>query len=146
MSGHLLPRVVRHRDAPGYCGMDRNRFDAEVRPAITEIPIGHRGIAFDRLELDAWLDAYISERGRPSRSRKGEIQCELGQKGSSFSEANGSSTSSTSVRGSSSVSARSRKTMQKLGFGAVSSKSTTSGQSNFEQALIACGQMGRQST
>ncbi|MBT2322914.1 hypothetical protein J7E62_11215 [Variovorax paradoxus] len=126
--------------------MDRNRFDAEVRPALTEIPIGHRGIAFDRIELDAWLDAYIAERGRPSRARKGETPCELGQKGSSSSGAIGSSTSSTSAKGSSSGSARSRRTTLKPGFGADSSRSTTSGQSNFEQALIACGQMGRQST
>lgn len=142
----LAPRVLRHRDAPAYLGMDRNRFDAEVRPALTEIPIGDRGIAFDRSELDAWIEAYIAQRGRPSRARKGETPCELGQKGSSSSGANGSSTSSILVTGSSSASARSRRMTQKPGFGASNSKSTTSGQGNFEQALIACGQMGRQST
>ena len=47
----LLPRLVRFRDAPFYLGMDRNRFNAEVRPQLTEIPIGTQGIAFDRLEL-----------------------------------------------------------------------------------------------
>jgi len=36
----LQPRLIRFRDAPGYLGMDRNRFNAEVRPALTEIPIG----------------------------------------------------------------------------------------------------------
>src|SRR5688572_13601878 len=109
----VQPRVIRHRDAPGYCGMDRNRFDAEVRPALTEIPIGDRGIAFDRLELDAWVEAYIAQRGRPSRARKGETPCELGQRGSSSSGMSGSSPSSTLGRESSSASARSRKTMQK---------------------------------
>ena len=43
----LLPRLVRLRDAPFYLGMDRNRFNAEVRPDLAEIPIGAQGIAFD---------------------------------------------------------------------------------------------------
>ncbi|MCH8101337.1 MAG: hypothetical protein IIB74_13015, partial [Proteobacteria bacterium] len=61
----LLPRLVRFRDAPGYLGMDRNRFNAEVRPYLTNIPIGQQGVAFDRLELDAWVEDYISRNGRP---------------------------------------------------------------------------------
>ena len=60
----LLPRLVRLRDAPAYLGMDRNRFNREVRPRLTTIPIGRQGIAFDRLELDAWVDDYVSCNGR----------------------------------------------------------------------------------
>ena len=60
----LAPRLVRLRDAPYYLGMDRNRFNREVRPFITSIPIGRQGIAFDRLELDAWLEDYKSRNGR----------------------------------------------------------------------------------
>lgn len=26
----ILPRVIRQRDAPGYLGMDRNRFDRDI--------------------------------------------------------------------------------------------------------------------
>jgi hypothetical protein len=63
----LLPRLIRFRDAPYYLGMDRNRFNAEVRPCLTEIPIGKQGIGFDRLELDAWLDDYIARNGRPAQ-------------------------------------------------------------------------------
>ena len=78
MSLQILPRILRYRDAPAYVGMDRNRFDADVRPSITEIPIGERGIAFDRLELDAWLEAYIAACGRPGRNQgKGEKSCGL---------------------------------------------------------------------
>ena len=66
---HFLPRLVRLRDAPFYLGMDRNRFNSEVRPYITEIPIGEQGIAFDRLELDAWADQYKSCNGRPGQPR-----------------------------------------------------------------------------
>jgi len=65
----LLPRLVRFRDAPFYLGMDRNRFNAEVRPQLTEIPIGTQGIAFDRLELDAWVEQYKSRNGRPAQPK-----------------------------------------------------------------------------
>ena len=65
----LLPRLVRFRDAPFYLGMDRNRFNTEVRPHLTEIPIGTQGIAFDRLELDAWVEQYKSRNGRPAQQR-----------------------------------------------------------------------------
>lgn len=61
----ILPRLIRFRDAPRYLGMDRNRFNAEVRPYVTEIPIGSQGIAFDRLDLDAWVEQYKSRNGRP---------------------------------------------------------------------------------
>ncbi len=66
----ILPRVIRLRDAPAYLGMDRNRFGAEVRPYVTTIPIGRQGIAFDRLELDAWVDDYGSRNGRPAKRSK----------------------------------------------------------------------------
>ena len=49
----LLPRLIRLRDAAFYLGMDRNRFNREVRPHIPALPIGAQGIAFDRLDLDA---------------------------------------------------------------------------------------------
>ncbi len=61
------PRIIRLRDAPAYLGMDRNRFNAEVRPILTEIPIGVQGIGFDRLELDAWVEDYVARNGRPAR-------------------------------------------------------------------------------
>jgi hypothetical protein len=35
----ILPRFIRLRDAPAYLGMDRHRFNYEVRPHLTEIPI-----------------------------------------------------------------------------------------------------------
>ena len=63
----IAPRLVRFRDAPRYLGMDRNRFNAEVRPYLTEVPVGKQGIGFDRLELDAWFEDYKSRNGRPAR-------------------------------------------------------------------------------
>ena len=63
----VQPRIIRFRDAPFYLGMDRNRFNVEVRPYLTEVPIGKQGVGFDRLELDAWLDDYIARNGRPAQ-------------------------------------------------------------------------------
>ncbi|MBK6739449.1 MAG: hypothetical protein IPG64_17160 [Haliea sp.] len=54
-----LPRLLRARDAPFCAGMDRNKFNRELRPYLTEIPLGKQAIAFDRLELDAVIDEYI---------------------------------------------------------------------------------------
>ena len=61
----ILSYLVRLKDAPFYLAMDRNRFNAEVRPQLIEVPIGSQGIAFLRLELDAWADDYASRNGRP---------------------------------------------------------------------------------
>jgi hypothetical protein len=73
----LQPRLVRLRDAPSYLGMDRNRFNREVRPFLTTIPIGRQGIAFDRLELDAWVDDYVSCNGRrPKASLPEDDTCQ----------------------------------------------------------------------
>ena len=66
----ILPRLLRFRDAPSYLGMDRNRFNQEVRPHLVEVPIGRQGIAFDRLELDAWVDQYVACNGRPAARRR----------------------------------------------------------------------------
>ena len=65
---NFLPRLIRLRSAAEYLGMDKNRFAKEVRPFLTEIPIGTQGIAFDRLELDDWVDQYKSRNGRPGQS------------------------------------------------------------------------------
>ena len=67
----IVPRLLRLRDAPAYLGMDRNRFNKEVRSLVTEIRIGNQGIAFDRLELDAWVDQYKARNERP-RSDTGD--------------------------------------------------------------------------
>ena len=65
----LLPRLIRLRDAPYYLGMDRNRFNAEVRPYLTYIPIGNQGVAVDRQVLVACADAH-KRRSRRAGSRR----------------------------------------------------------------------------
>ena len=87
----IAPRIIRFRDAPHYLGMDRNRFNAEVRPHLTEVPIGKQGIGFDRLELDAWFEDYKSRNGRPAR--KGANTWDANEyPASSGAEASGTST------------------------------------------------------
>ena len=66
----VLPRFLRLKDAPKYLGMDRNRFCQEVRPFITEIRMGTRSVAFDRLELDAFADQYRKRNGRPTSHKE----------------------------------------------------------------------------
>lgn len=67
----IQPRLIRLRDAAAYLGMDKNRFNAEVRPYVTEIPIGSQGIGFDRLDLDSWFEDYKTRNGRPGSAMKG---------------------------------------------------------------------------
>ena len=62
----ILPKVIRLRDAPAYLGMDKNRFNREVRPTLAVIPIGIQGIGFERLDLDAWMEDYKQRSGRPA--------------------------------------------------------------------------------
>ena len=94
----LLPRLVRLRDAPFYLGMDRNRFNAEVRPRLTELRIGTQGVAFDRLELDAWADDYVQRNGRPGQPIGGLTWDEEGPPDSISATGSGTSTSSSEER------------------------------------------------
>jgi hypothetical protein len=64
--GYMEVRFIRLRDAPLYLGMDKNRFNCEVLPNISVNPIGIQGIAFDRIDLDAWANDYKSRNGIPS--------------------------------------------------------------------------------
>lgn len=71
---NIIPRLIRLRDAPVYLGMERHRFNEVVRPNLTEIPIGSQGIAFDRLDLDAWVDDYIQCSGRPAATKQRSLE------------------------------------------------------------------------
>ena len=89
----LLPRLIRLRDAPAYLGMDRHRFNHEVRPGLTIVPIGQQGIAFDRLELDAWVDEYMSSNGRVQNVGGSKAWVESDRPVSSNGPASGTTTS-----------------------------------------------------
>ena len=80
----IPPRFIRFMDAPGYLGMCRDEFNKTVRPNVREFPIGKQGVAFDRIELDEWADAYIESKSiektvnqdnnRPRSERQGEAK------------------------------------------------------------------------
>ena len=61
----MQPRLIRLRDAPNYLGMDRNRFNTEVRTCLNTLKIGKQGIAFDRMDLDQWADEFKKKQGKP---------------------------------------------------------------------------------
>ena len=63
----IPPRLLRMRDAPGYLSMNVKAFNKMVRPFVNEIRIGVQGVAFDRLELDAWVDDYIARNGTATK-------------------------------------------------------------------------------
>ena len=63
----MQPRLIRLRDVANYLGMDRNRFNNEVRPCLITLKIGRQGIAFDRLDLDQWADEFKKHQGKPAQ-------------------------------------------------------------------------------
>ena len=91
-SSGINPRLIRLRDAPFYLGMDKNRFNAEVRPYVVEIPVGKQGVAFDRIDLDAWVDQYKARNGRPGQPRGDQLWDARERLASTSAEGSGTST------------------------------------------------------
>lgn len=75
MKVELQPRIIRAGQAPTYCGMGRELFAEQIRPFVSEIEMGKQGVGFDRLELDAALDEYISRRGRAPAQKWSDSKC-----------------------------------------------------------------------
>src|SRR5580698_7546474 len=71
-SSLFLPLFIRLRDAPAYLGMDKNRFNRDIRPLLNVIPIGTQGIAFDRLDLDSGPTTIRAATGIPRLNLKGK--------------------------------------------------------------------------
>lgn len=139
LPARMLPRFIRHKDAPAYLGVDRNKFDAEIRPGLTEIPLGKRSLAFDRLDLDAWADEYKRRNGRSSRKNR-KLSCEQEQMVSKSPKmAKGPSTSNTKGKGSSPGLASSVKKVPRPGLESGKTKSM----SGLDRALLAISQMER---
>jgi hypothetical protein len=79
----FLPRVIRAKDAPAYLGMDRNRFQKEIKPYLLAVAIGSQGIGYDRIDMDLLWEQYKRRNGRPGALYKeGEGQWEEAQRGS----------------------------------------------------------------
>jgi hypothetical protein len=87
----LQPRIIRAGQAPNYCGMGRELFSEQIRPFVSEIEMGKQGVGFDRLELDAALDEYISRRGRAPAQKWSDTKCRKMATVSAFGAAPGTS-------------------------------------------------------
>lgn len=63
-------RVLRPRQTHRLLGMGRTMFNTLVRPNVSQLPLGERGIGFDKEELDRWLEEYSRYRGQPPPHRR----------------------------------------------------------------------------
>lgn len=88
----MQSRLIRWRDTPNYLGMDKNRFNREVKPLLSIIRIGKRGIAFDRLDLDAWVEQYKQGNDRPANKRSKRVWGEKERRGYLTAKVSGTST------------------------------------------------------
>ncbi len=70
----IQPRVIRHKDAARYLGVNVNYFNKFIRPQLTEVEYGPQMIAFDRCELDQWFDNYKASNGRSGEAKEVEIK------------------------------------------------------------------------
>ena len=68
--GMITPRVIRHCKAPAYLGMCKEVFERDVRPFVPEVPVGNKGVGFDRLDLDAWFEQHKRRNGRPAKKEQ----------------------------------------------------------------------------
>ena len=69
------PRVIRHKDAPTYLGVNINYFDRKIRPDLPEIQFGPQMIGYDKIDLDRWLDDYKARNGRPGKGKEANKPC-----------------------------------------------------------------------
>ena len=70
----IIPRFIRAKEAPAYLGMDRNKFNRDIKPQLTVIELGKQSRAYDRLDLDAVADDIKSRNGRLPECLKGDAK------------------------------------------------------------------------
>ena len=68
----LLPRVVRQKDAPKYCGVNTNYFNRYIRPHLREIRFGPQMVGFDRIDIDQWIVDFKDNSGRLGHGKEEE--------------------------------------------------------------------------
>jgi hypothetical protein len=72
---NFSPRVIRHKDAPTYLGVNINYFDRNIRPDLPEIQFGPQMIGYDKIDLDRWLDDYKARNGWPGKGKEAKKPC-----------------------------------------------------------------------
>ncbi len=85
---------IRLSDAPEYLSIDKNRFNSEVRPYLSERHFGKQTIVFKRLDIEAWADEDMRcNNGRPGRIKGVTTWDKKERLGSSNATVSGISTS-----------------------------------------------------
>ena len=69
---NMQPKWVRLRDIPAYTGMDQKLFNRIVRPHLVEIRLSSKCVAFDKVDLDHWMDEYKVGNGLPPDQKGGK--------------------------------------------------------------------------
>ncbi|MBI4382878.1 MAG: hypothetical protein HY579_02455 [Nitrospinae bacterium] len=72
----IQPKWVRLRDVPAYTGMDLKMFNRRVRPHLVEIRLSSKCVAFDKVDLDSWMDEYKVGNGLPPDRKGGKSSWE----------------------------------------------------------------------
>ncbi|MCL2830338.1 MAG: hypothetical protein FWD77_06320 [Betaproteobacteria bacterium] len=139
-------RRIRLADAPAYLAMSRTVFDRDVRPSLTEIPVGARGIAFDRLDLDAWAEQDKNRNGRPGKDVCKKWELPVHEEFSSTKTEKGSSTRHGGESESSPGSAPSRKRTRNGGSPAKSKDDPARTTAIVDEVLGECLRMARRAT
>jgi hypothetical protein len=57
--------LIRKKTAVGLFAVGETKFNAEIRPHLTEVPIGPRAIAFTASSIERQLAAMIANRDHP---------------------------------------------------------------------------------
>ena len=69
------PRVIRHKDAPTYLGVNVNYFNKHIRPELLEISFGPQMVGYDRVDLDQWFEDYKASNGRSGDTKEVNKPC-----------------------------------------------------------------------
>ena len=54
-------KIIRLSDAPSYLGVNKNKFNRDIRPLLHELALGDRSVGFNRSELDNFIDKQTDQ-------------------------------------------------------------------------------------
>lgn len=108
----IPPKVIRLKDAPRYLGMNKNRFNKDIKPILPILRIGVRGIGFDRVDLDQWVEDTKQRNECPVQERR-TVWDKKAKKCQAWSNGAKSGTLTKSLTGSAFAKALERRSLQK---------------------------------
>ncbi len=90
----IQPRILRLPDACRYLGISKTLFNREVRPHVAELNFGGNSSAFDRLDLDRWVEDHKHRNGRLGQSQGDRLWDVINRRGSPSGVGSGTLTKS----------------------------------------------------